>query len=239
MEAKILLEILQQPNDSTCGPTCLQAVYRYYSDTVDLDQVVQEVKTLDNGGTLAVFMGCHALSRGYRVSIYTFDIQVFDPTWFTGGNTDLDMKLRSQLKYKCDSKIHLATRAYLDFIRLGGRIHFKDLTTALIRRLLKRSFPIITGLSATYLYRTARELDQGGVLHYDDVRGEPTGHFVILCGYNMRDRTALLADPLMPNPISPEPVYSVQLARLVSAIMLGILTFDANLLVITPREKQN
>ena len=72
---------------------------------------------------------------------------------------------------------------------------------------------------------------------YDDLRGEPTGHFVVLCGYNMQDRTALVADPQLPNPISNSPIYTVRLNRLVCAIMLGILTYDANLLIITPSQK--
>ena len=32
--------------------------------------------------TLAVLLGCHALRRGYEATIYTFNLQVFDPTWF-------------------------------------------------------------------------------------------------------------------------------------------------------------
>ena len=37
------LEILTQPDDSTCGPTCLHAVYRYFKDPVALDDVIAEV----------------------------------------------------------------------------------------------------------------------------------------------------------------------------------------------------
>jgi hypothetical protein len=74
-------------------------------------------------------------------------------------------------------------------------------------------------------------------LVYDDIQGEPTGHFVVLCGYDMQNRTALVADPLLPNPISASPIYTVRLNRLICAIMLGILTYDANLLIITPKKK--
>jgi hypothetical protein len=73
---------------------------------------------------------------------------------------------------------------------------------------------------------------------FDDVRGEPAGHFVVLCGYNPKERNTLLADPLRPNPLSDAPIYTVKLNRLILAIMLGILTFDANLLVITPRKRR-
>ncbi|MEN8808011.1 MAG: hypothetical protein ABF291_11070, partial [Desulfobacterales bacterium] len=99
----------------------------------------------------------------------------------------------------------------------GGRICFEDLTSSLIRGLLKRSIPILTGLSATFLYRTARETALGKKLVYDDIQGEPTGHFVVLCGYDMQNRTALVADPLPPNPISASPIYTVRLNRLICA----------------------
>jgi hypothetical protein len=198
--------------------------------------VIRQVKQIKGGGTLAVLMGCHALQRGYRAKLYTFNLQVFDPTWFNLSTEDLKDRLVRQMRVKKNPKIRAATRAYLDFLRLGGTIRFEDLTTQLIRGLLKRSIPILTGLSATFLYRTAREMEVGNTLVYDDIRGEPSGHFVVLCGYDLTRRSALVADPLLPNPISPTQIYSVRLNRLICAIMLGILTYDANLLIITPRK---
>jgi hypothetical protein len=237
LDKKLHLGIKSQPDDITCGPTCLHAVYTYFGDKISLDKVIRQVKQLKGGGTLAVLLGCHALRRGYRAKLYTFNLQVFDPTWFASGAPAIEERLTAQMKVKKNPKVRTASKAYLDFLRLGGRICFEDLTSSLIRGLLKRSIPILTGLSATFLYRTARETALGKKLVYDDIRGEPTGHFVVLCGYNMQDRTALVADPLLPNPISNSPIYTVRLNRLICAIMLGILTYDANLLIITPPKK--
>jgi hypothetical protein len=111
MEKKLHLEILPQPDETTCGPTCLQAVYQYYGDAVPLPQVVREVKSFDAGGTLAVWLGCHALSRGYRATIFTYDLQVFDPTWFTDPSLDMTAKLRLQKELKNNAKLHLTTDA--------------------------------------------------------------------------------------------------------------------------------
>ncbi|MDZ7581166.1 MAG: peptidase-C39 like family protein [Deltaproteobacteria bacterium] len=237
MEQKLHIGILSQPDDTACGPTCLHAVYSYYGDQISLDKVIGQVKQLKGGGTLAVLLGCHALRRGYRAKLYTFNLQVFDPTWFASGAPAIEERLTTQMKVKTTPKMRTASKAYLDFLRLGGRICFEDLTGSLIRGLLKRSVPILTGLSATFLYRTARETVLGKKMVYDDIRGEPTGHFVVLCGYNLKDRSAVIADPLLPNPISASPIYTVRLNRLICAIMLGILTYDANLLVITPKKK--
>ncbi len=238
MQSTIHLEILPQPDDITCGPTCLHAVYNYYEDERSLMQVIDEAPKLADGGTLAVLLGHHALANGYDATLYTYDVKVFDPTWFQSPRIDLQAKLREQIKHKDGKKIRFASEAYLRFLSLGGKITFEDLKPALIRRLLKHGTPILTGLCATYLYHTAREIEQGSRMIYDDIRGVPVGHFVVLCGYNMKEKTARVADPLMPNPVSDTQIYEVELNHLICSIMLGILTFDANLLVITPGRKR-
>ena len=54
MDTRLRLDILPQPDDRTCGPTCLHALYRYYFDEMPLEQVVQEVPQLEGGGTLVI-----------------------------------------------------------------------------------------------------------------------------------------------------------------------------------------
>jgi len=154
---RLHLEMLPQPDDATCGPTCLHAVYRYDGDPIPLAQVIEETRTIESGGTLAVMLALHALRRGYRATIYTYNLRMFDPTWFTLPRARLPDKLRRQVRQKHDERLQQATGAYLEFLRLGGRLVFEDLTSALLRRHLVAGRPILTGLSATYLYRCARE----------------------------------------------------------------------------------
>jgi hypothetical protein len=59
--------IRPQPSDTTCGPTCLHAMYRYCADTISLEEVISGVKYLKDGGTLAAMLACHALGRGYSL----------------------------------------------------------------------------------------------------------------------------------------------------------------------------
>jgi len=236
------LHILAQPDDETCGPTCLHAVYRYWGEDVGLTAVIESVRSLREAGagrgTLAVLLGLHALLRGYRATLYTFNVRIFDPTWFAadGGTSRelLDAKLRAQAAAKCgeDPRFGVATDSYLEFMRLGGEIRFCDLTSGLIARFIRSGVPVLTGLSATYLYRCAREYGPND--DYDDVRGSPSGHFVVLHGYDPRSRRVTIADPLADNPGYESQRYAVAMNRLVPSIMLGVLTYDANLLVIEP-----
>lgn len=236
MESALQFDIAAQPDLTTCGPTCLHAVYRYFGNEVPLADVIRETPKLEQGGTLAVLLGVHALARGYKARIYTYNLHVFDPTWFRDDAPPLDERLRAQSAAKEDVKLQRASEAYLEFLALGGEIRMEDMNAGLVRRHLKRETPVLTGLSSTYLYREPRETEAS---QPDDVRGKPQGHFVVLCGYDSAERSVLVADPLHPNPFAlASRKYSVDLDRLICAIMLGIVTFDANLLVIEPRRSR-
>lgn len=238
MNKPLHLEMLPQPTDTTCGPTCLHAVYGYYGDVVDLDRVIAEVGSLEDGGTLAVLLGCHALKRGYKATIYTYNLQVFDPTWFHHG-VDLVEKLRTQCARKAIAKLRIATEAYLEYLSLGGDIRMETFSVQLLRKYLQAHIPVLSGLSATFLYGEARERYEGNPqdgfrMHVDDIGGLPVGHFVVLCGYDAERREVLVADPLERNPLSRDRKYAVGIDRVFAAIMLGVVTYDANLLVLKP-----
>ncbi|MBK8239311.1 MAG: hypothetical protein IPK74_27630 [Deltaproteobacteria bacterium] len=230
-QSRLEFEILPQPDDITCGPTALHAVYRYYGDPIEIERVVAEVPMLADGGTLAVMLGCHALRRGFDATIFSYNLQVFDPTWFADG-VDLADKLTRQREAKHDPKLHAATDAYLEFLRRGGEVRMQELNGRMLRRYLSRGRPILTGLSATYLYGKAREI--GATNEPDDVRGDPVGHFVVLSGYDKASGTIEIADPYATNPLSDGHYYQTSVDRVISAILLGVLTYDANLLLVRP-----
>ena len=217
-------------------------------------QLISEVGQLVSGGTLAVHLACHALARGYDAVVTTYNLQVFDPTWFQtndsiGVNSHLSEKLQQQLEIKASRpdidrlRLQVATECYLRFLSLGGRIQMRPLDEQLIVNTLTQGVPILCGLSATYLYQEQRERwqprdDAGRTSVGDDIGGDPAGHFVVLHGYDQQSRNVLIADPLYPNPIAPTSKYVAPLSRVASAILLGIVTYDANLLTLVPRDQR-
>jgi len=224
-------QILVQPDDTTCGPTCLHAVYKHYGDEVPLDLVMAETRMLREGGTLASLLGIHALRRGYKVTIHPFNLDIWDPTWFQG-EVDLVAKLRAQQEFEPDETFRFVTNRYIEFIELGGRIEFVELTARLLRAYLKQGLPILTMLSATYLYMEPREIWATG--QADDVRGEPAGHFVIIFGLDDDRRYVTIADPLGDDQPFGSHIYRVKCERLIGAILLGVLSYDSALLIIEP-----
>ncbi len=230
-------QIHRQPDDTTCGPTCLHAVYRHFGDEVPLNELIAGVRTLDGGGTLGVLLATHALSRGYKATIVTWNLQVFDPTWFPYQGEELRERLLAREAAVSDEKLRIALRAYVEFLAAGGKLLLRDLEDSLLRRCLKRGLPILTGLSASFLYREMRERTSDG--QPDDVAGEPVGHFVVLTGYSEERGEVIVSDPMHPNPLATSHTYPVPVARLIGAVYLGVLTYDGNLIVLEPPSRQD
>ena len=235
MKKQLRLEILPQPDDTTCGPTCLQAIYQYYGDPIDLPKLIGEIPALEDGGALGVTLGIHALKRGYEVTLIPYNVNVFDPTWANLSPQEMRKKLARQAEVKRSKKLRLAVHSYLEYIDLGGHLKFQDLSGKLLRRCLRREKPVIMALSATYLYRSMREIPSN--CKEDDIRGEPVGHFVVLCGENPETHEFIVADPEASNPFSDNHYYMVGLDRLICATLIGTLTYDANILIIEPKSQ--
>jgi hypothetical protein len=226
-----------QPDDVTCGPTCLRKVYDFYGVRVGDEQVLGEIDRNEDGGTLAVFLGISALKRGFAARIYSYDLRIFDPTWHGLPCERLAEKVHARFPYLPDAKRLQAARAYLSFLEMGGELAFDELTPALLKSIIDREHPVLAGLSATYLYRFPRErqLDDDRLVE-DDVAGEPTGHFVVIVGYEHWGRRFSVRDPSHHVPLSPDGRQVVDGQRLINAILLGDVTYDAVLLELWPRE---
>jgi len=234
---RLPVKILPQPDETTCGPTCLHAIYRYWGEDEALSTVIGRAQRFEGGGTVAVFLACDALRKGYAATIYTYNLMVFDPTWFAPPRVNIAERLALQREHKRDARLGLVTDGYIEFLKLGGRLRLLDLSRHFIRSLLRHDLPILAGLSSTYLYRTRREFGSDDTP--DDVRGFPAGHFIIISGYEWEGRRVLVADPYGPNPFSRTQEYWINVDRVVNAVLLGIVTHDANLLIISPRTRQN
>lgn len=227
---RLALQMNQQRDLYSCGPTCLQAVYRHFGDQIALDLLIREVRSLEGGGTLAVLLGCHALERGYRAILYSYNLRVFDPTWFSLGREEMALRLGKSVLTMEGKRKRTAAEAYQRFLHLGGEVRMEDLSGQLLRGFLDNRVPILTGLSATYLYQAPREMGTRD----DDIRGDPQGHFVVLSGYEPQEDQVLVADPLGGTPWVTSTFYPVPMDRLLTAILLGVLTYDANLLILQP-----
>lgn len=223
--------MLRQPTESTCGPTCLHALYRYYGKDFSLEDIIAAVPTNEDGGTTSVYLALHALRHGFKARSYSYNLRIFDPTWWGLSSAELAEKLLERAAVLDSPRLVETHHAYHRFLELGGEMRFQDLTPNLLRYLLNKGLPILTGLSATYLYQTIRETPEG---KDDDILGYPVGHFLVINGLEEETGQVWVSDPYGGNPFHSHGRYRIDCHRLINAVMLGIVTYDANLLVIEP-----
>jgi hypothetical protein len=234
MNIELPVVIERQPNYTTCGPTSLHALYAYYRDDIGLQQVIREVHQHEiGGGTVSVHLGLHALRRGYEATTWVSNVHYWDPTWFKG-KVDLAAKLRQRFAAKGwlqKDRYIKALAAMEEYLRMGGKVVWGDLSPERISGVIARGLPILAGTNGVYLYQCARETEQGP----NDVTGDAYGHFIVVCGYRSKDETVAVADPLMDNPAHGSKYYRAGVHRLIGSIFLGASTDDANCLVIRPK----
>ncbi|MDQ8197839.1 hypothetical protein QEH56_06760 [Pelagicoccus enzymogenes] len=218
-----------QPTETSCGPTCLQAVYQHFEDVYPLESIISDIPENPDGGTYSVMLANHALKRGYQATIYSYNLRVFDPTWAELEAEEIAPKLAKRREHSSSKRARTNLSAYIEFLEQGGEIRFDELDSALLAMLLAKGNPVIAGLNSTHLYRSSRLKKNG---KEDDVNGDVEGHFVTLFEYDHANKQILVADPYQKNPLSESLIYAIDPQRLINSVMLGIVTYDANLLLI-------
>jgi hypothetical protein len=234
----LTVERILQPDEVTCGPTCLRKVFSYYGLPDTQDEIISALERNEDGGTLAVYLGIVALNRGLRARIYSYDLQIFDPTWYALDSNGLREKILARFPYLIDEKRRRAAKAYVQFLEMGGELAFDELRHSLLKDIIDRGHPVLAGLSATHLYSSSRERWDAVVHKHvdDDVAGEPTGHFVVISGYDNWGRRVTVVDPFEHAPVNQAGLFQVDSDRLINAIMLGDVTYDAVLLEVWPTD---
>ena len=234
LDVELPVHIDRQPNYTTCGPTSLHALYRYFGDDISLEQTIREVRQHDvGGGTVSVHLAVHALQRGYDTTMWVSNVNYWDPTWFQQP-TDLLAKLKARFeakKWSASERHVIAMKALETYFGHGGKVVWGDLDPARIGNVLSQRLPILAGTNGVYLYQCMRETDSGP----NDITGDPYGHFIVVCGYRESDQSVSVADPLMDNPAHGTKYYRASVYRLIGSIFLGASSDDANCLVIHPK----
>lgn len=229
-----------QPDDVSCGPTCLAQVLAFYGDQRGIAELIGGLRRNPDGGTMAVHLGQLALELGYRARIYPFGVRIFDPTWWELDSSALRARLGARHARMDDRAERTLLASWLLFLDSGGSVRFHEPTSALMVGMLCRERPLICGLNATWLYREARE--DPWTNQPDDISGVPVGHFVTLVGYTGAGLHIHVNDPSESAPFAAggdhgdlrNGRYPLPADRLIHAILLGDATRDAMLLEIWP-----
>lgn len=225
MRIRLPLSLVRQPDGTSCGPTALMALAASRGDVRPLDHWLTRVPREPNGGTFAATLAWVALQMGHSPILTTCNLEVFDPTWFPDTGKRLCRRLEQRLKRLPPGRCRANGRAFLRYVKAGGRLQWKAPSDEDFIRALNRGQVILTGLSQTWLHQESREWDHDG--RPDAIHGSPVGHFVLIHGHDPAKNTFLVADPLG-GPGTRDRHRWITATRLISSIFLGLSTHDTD-----------
>ena len=212
MQNKVVLSVPQfnQTKPYSCIPACLQAVFRYYGESITQEEIM-EISENPELGIALVEAGIFSLEHNYKPLIVTNNIDIFDPTWCRLDSSKLKLNLKKRAEFVDDLSRFMIDK-YIHFLNLGGEINFETISPILIKKYLSTSTPIIIELASTFLYKLAKSSHPGG---FDDaVRGQIEGHGVVVAGFNKQDEFLIIDSNSKKGP-SKTGVYWVNSAELI------------------------
>ncbi|MCB9691481.1 MAG: C39 family peptidase [Alphaproteobacteria bacterium] len=232
-ELRLTVPPLVQPDEVSCGPTCLAAVLQFHGVDTDVARVRAKTPRNPDGGTFAPYLGRAAIAHGMRVCCHPFAVQVFDPSWWDLPHDEVARRLRLRTEGLKPGRLRRVHEAWLAYMMDGGDVELGELRTHRLTDALDAGHPLICGLSITWLYQEPRERPHDN--QDDDIHGAPVGHFVVVTGYAEGGDSFFVTDPWPQPPFDREEgVYTVGRRRLTQAILLGDATHDAVIVEILP-----
>lgn len=217
------IEMLPQPDDTSCGPTALHAIYKYYGLDIPLNTVISELEgysTLE--GTYDAMIGVDALKRGFQVNIFVYNLRIFDPSWKY--DESITEKLYTMKARLSDPRLIKSVEWFIRFSEMGGHI---VISSPLINA-LTAEHPVICGLSATHLYNCRRE---NPITNEYDEFGSPVGHYVVTDAH-FGDTSVPIYDPYGDRSRIRKIEYIMPINAVIESIMLGTLTYDGSVIEI-------
>jgi hypothetical protein len=210
-------------------PDLLAQVYRFLGYERAVDEVISDTRRNADGGTLGVYLGISALRNGFRPTIYTYNLRIFDPTWRRLSPPEISGKLRERRRFVRSRRLKRAIAAYVEYLGMGCRVPVFRARCGFLVGLLQTGHPILTGFERN-VPLWVRSRTQRGVRRR--FAASPRGISSSCAGYYPRSDRFVVRDPSSNIPFSRNGKYTVEARRLIAAILLGDVTYDANLLVL-------
>lgn len=183
-----------QSTNNNCSQTALSMLLNYYGLNKSPKDIMSEIPVTkdekgNDWGTITQQLASWCISLGFKVKMYSFDIQILDLSWKDLDETELLNKLHSILGVrdvpalgKEWSKEYV--QSYIEFIKAGGSLTIKDYPTIeLLEKLLAKA-PIFASVNFNVMYGYGRRKNVGLRESIEDFKeGKLTNHSIVISGY--------------------------------------------------------
>jgi len=195
---------------SECMQTAATQLLTFFDPTVQLDDVINAVPLyIENGekiGTSPGHLAAYFAQQGYKTTVYTFDVELFDCSWNDLTPAEVITQIKKRAEYiPSNSWLAAYKHVLIDgwelFVKSGGNFALPILSVELLYNLLAND-PYLLMLNSTYLNHQAKSRydKPSDKMIPDSLKGRSTTHTVVCAGY--KDNKFLIVDPDPPKGIN-------------------------------------
>lgn len=208
--------VFQNEDDSNCGPSTLEMVYRTKGISRDIKQILKDFH-LDSKGDLTYppQLARDLQRNGLRTNLLISSPSVISPAWKEWSTIEQieALKLWATLNPKNDN--HIIGLHTLFYLQEGGSISLTSYDATDLKQRLDQESLLIVGLDEVWIWGHRFQEYKAQV---DEFKGKSDGHFVLVNGYN-ENRFSVL-DPYPTNLSDRHGQYEVEENQLVNASLL-------------------
>lgn len=205
-------------------------IYSYFGIKVPLEKLLDDLKIDKYTGTFTAQLGLHAKNSGLQTLILCSNPYYVSPAWSKLDNQTIYKKIGGWLAFELQGKNKIrknkfkkGTRFILAYIKNGGKIKIIDLTTRLIDGYLDQGYLMTGAIEESWLWEK-RKIPK--TAEFDDIKGIPQGHFVVLYGHDAENY--FVSDPYPTGLEGKNGLYKVKKDK----FLVSCLFWEATLLAV-------
>lgn len=227
MNKQLFPNIKQKVTSNTCGPSCLEAIYRHYGKDRGLEGILEDLHITKEESTYGPQLARHLNNNGFKTCICSSDPNVVSPEWRNASVDSIIEDLKGWIIYHFDKKVDkiwIKKALFLLFyLQEGGNLQVNDVTRSFLDKSLQEGNIILACVAESWIWKK-RKISK--VAKYDNIKGKVHGHFVVV--YEQEDEKYLISDPYPTNIQDKEGLYKVDKDTLITSI----LTWSSEILII-------
>lgn len=208
--------VFQQPDDSNCGPSTLEMVYRFKGIDRDVPQILKDFHFGPKGELTYPPQLARDLQRnGVKTNLLISSPSVVSPAWSEWNNDQLIDALKDWVTLNPEHEKHVLGLHTLFYLQEGGSIDIHSYAADDWKQMLDRKSLLIVGVDEVWLWgHRFKEFES----EIDDMKGKSDGHFVLVTGYT--DNRFSVLDPYPTGLKNRNGQYEVEQSQLINASLL-------------------
>ncbi|MBD3280341.1 hypothetical protein GF389_02360 [Candidatus Dojkabacteria bacterium] len=206
----------QKVGTNVCGPLCLVNIFENLGDKALVEDIMEDLGVTENEITYLPQLALYAHKNNLKIKYLQSNPREISPNW-KGLESDKYLETLKKFQEEMDKESiwKKNLKFLIEYIEAGGEIEVDDLSREKISQYLAEGYVVLAAVEQTWLWGKRKVK---GKIEYDDLKGKPSGHFVVI--YKEDGDDFLVSDPYPTGLEGKEGLYRVSKDTMLVSILV-------------------